>query len=404
MGKWTRRALIAAGSLVGGGLLLGVGGLAFAPNRWRIGRERAGAQGLNTWVAVTRDNRVLIQVPHCDIGQGAQSALAMMLADELDADWNSVEVYEAPALPELANGHLLTAFLPLKSLPGPLQRGYLYATYRLTRLGGFQVTGGSASVRATGQFGMRIAGAAAREMLLRAAARRWRVDWRDCNARDSFVTHLPSGRRATFGELAPLAASFAPPTRPRLKTRSELRLVGTTQRRHDIPAKVDGSAIFGADVRVPQMLYAAIRAAPAHGAVLLGCDPAPAQSMLGVHRVVTLPNAVAVVADSWWRAQRAVERLQPRFSEPAPDRRLDSAGLLAQHSAALERLGPNRAVNGAAAGSVPAGAGGPVVRARYELPFLHHATIEPMNATAQLRDGHLTVWTGVQDPLNAAHV
>ena len=165
MGKWTRRAFIGAGALVGGGLVLGVTGAALAPARHGLRSDDAESTGeLTTWILVTPDNLVTVLVPHCEMGQGAQTALAMMAAEEMDADWNLVRVKEAPALDAYANAYIVRAFV--NDVPGPFERGFDYGTYRLARWFGLQVTGGSMSVRGTGHHGMRVAGAAAREMLV----------------------------------------------------------------------------------------------------------------------------------------------------------------------------------------------------------------------------------------------
>src|SRR4030095_7509422 len=167
MGKWTRRAFIGAGALTGGGLFLGVTGAIFAPSRHSVRSDDATHTGeLNTWITITPDNIVTVIVPHCEMGQGAQTALAMMAAEEMDADWSLVRIKEAPALDEYANAYILHAYL---GAPRALERGYEYGMYRLARLAGLQITGGSLSVRTTGQYGMRVAGAAAREMLIAAA-------------------------------------------------------------------------------------------------------------------------------------------------------------------------------------------------------------------------------------------
>ena len=171
MGKWTRRAFIGTGTLVGGGFVLGVVGVAVSPSRHSVVTDGAEAKGeLNTWITVTPDNVVTILVPHCEMGQGAQMALAMMAAEEMEADWTLVRFNEAPALDAYANAYMVRAFAG-DSIPGPLSRAFDYGTYRLARWYGLQPTGGSSSVRATGQYGMRVAGAAAKEMLVAAAAK-----------------------------------------------------------------------------------------------------------------------------------------------------------------------------------------------------------------------------------------
>jgi len=338
MGKWTRRALIATGGVVGGGLLLGAGLFALAPNRigLRPDEDDPAAAQLATWLKITPDNEILVLVPHAELGQGAQTALAMMLADELDADWDRVRVQEAPALSGYANGHVLRGFLAgVIEVPPALVRGTEYSAFKLTQLMSYQITGGSVSVRGTGQFGMRAAGAAGRQMLLQAAARRWDVPVTECTARASTISHAASGRRATYGELASDAARLDPPAHPELKTRARFTIMGTPRRRFDLPSKTDGSAIYSADVRMPGLLHAAIRSAPVFGAKLQEVDAAVAQRMPGVRQVVRLESAVAVVADSWWRALQALAALEPVFTDGG-QAQFTSRSWFASQSAALD--------------------------------------------------------------------
>ena len=213
--KWTRRAFIGAGAHTGGGLVLGVAGAILSPSRHSVRSDDPESTGeLNTWITITPDNIVTVIVPHCELGQGAQTALAMMAAEEMDADWNLVRVKEAPATDQYANAYVGRAFL---GVPGPLQRSFDYGTYRIARLAGLQFTGGSLSVRSTGVYGMTVAGAAAREMLLSAAAEQFRVNASECTITASRITHTRSGQSATFGELAKAAASQSVPSRPTLK-------------------------------------------------------------------------------------------------------------------------------------------------------------------------------------------
>ena len=222
MGKWTRRGFIGAGVLVGGGLVLGVTGAALAPTRHGLRSDDAENTGeLTTWILVTPDNIVTVLVPHCEMGQGAQTALAMMAAEEMDADWNLVRVKEAPALDAYANAYIVRAFV--NDVPGPFERGFDYGTFRLARWFGLQVTGGSMSVRGTGHHGMRVAGAAAREMLVAAAAAQFGARPSDCTVASSRVTHTASGRSASFGELAKAATAQTVPTHPVMKIRSRTR-------------------------------------------------------------------------------------------------------------------------------------------------------------------------------------
>ena len=239
MGKWTRRAFIGAGSLVGGGFVLGVAGVAFAPVRHSVVSADAIEKGeLTTWITVTPDNVVTFLVPHCEMGQGSQTGLAMMAAEEMEAAWERVRIREAPALDAYANAYMLRAFTG-ESMPAPLGRALDYGAYRLARWFGTQATGGSLAVRGTG-YGVRVAGAAARQMLLAAAAARFGVSAADCTAAGSHVTHAPSGQSATFGELARAAAAIPAPANPPLKDPDAYTIRRTAKPRFDIPPKVNG--------------------------------------------------------------------------------------------------------------------------------------------------------------------
>ncbi len=272
MGKWTRRAFIGAGSLVGGGFVLGVAGVAFAPGRHSVVSADAIEKGeLTTWITVTPDNFVTILIPHCEMGQGSQTGLAMMAAEEMEAEWERVRIQEAPALDAYANAYLLRAFTG-DSMPAPLERAIDYGAYRLARWFGTQLTGGSLAVRGTG-YGMRIAGGAAREMLLAAAAERFGVPVAECAAARSHVTHTPSGQSATFGELARAAAAIPAPSNPPLKDPDTYTIRRTAKPRFDIPPKVNGGVRYGIDFTLPGMLYAAVDIAPVQGGRLMSVDP-----------------------------------------------------------------------------------------------------------------------------------
>ena len=388
MNRWSRRAFIGAGTVAGGGFLLGVAGFTFAPGRHSlVSADAAGRGQLTTWITISPDNFVTILIPHCEMGQGTQTALAMMTADELDADWPLVRVQEAPALDAYANGYIVRA-AGGHYVPAILGRGVDYGAYKVAEWFGFQVTGGSTAVRGTGEYGMRVAGAAAKEMLVAAAARQWGVSASECSAKRSRVMHAASGRSASFGELARAAASGRVPTSPTLKNPDSFTIRRTSPRRLDIPSKVDGSAKYAIDFSTPGMLYAAIEIAPVYGGALLAVDTAPAEAMPGVKKVVKLEEAVAVVADSFWRARRALAALKPEFSD-AGHGSVSSASIFAAFDKAL----------GAPPG-VPAHAA-KVVTAEYRVPFLAHATMEPMVCTAKVDGDRAEVWTGVQDPLNA---
>jgi isoquinoline 1-oxidoreductase beta subunit len=386
MGKWTRRAFIGAGALTGGGLLLGVTGAIVAPSRHSVRSDDPDATGeLNTWILVTPDNIVTVIVPHCEMGQGAQTALAMMAAEEMDADWSLVRIKEAPALDAYANAYIGRAFL---SVPRMLERGFDYGTYRIARLAGLQVTGGSLSVRSTGHYGMRVAGAAAREMLIAAAAKQFGARASECAIANSRVTHTASGKSATFGELAQAAVKESVPSRPVLKSPDAYTLRRTARTRVDLRSKVDGSAVYGIDFKLPGMLHAAVEIAPVFGGKLVSVDAAPAEQMPGVKRVVKLEEAVAVVADTYWQARMALAALKPAFDD-AGHGAVTSATIFAAFDQAL-----------GAPPDTPSGAA-TVVKADYRIPFLPHATMEPMACTARVTGDRAEVWAGTQDPLNS---
>ena len=285
MNKWSRRAFIGAGTVAGGGFLLGVAGFTFAPSRHSLVSADAAAKGqLTTWITITPDNVVNILIPHCEMGQGTPTALAMMAAEELEADWSLVRAQEAPAQDEYANGYIIRA-MGGGYVPAMLGRGV----------------------------GMRVAGAAAKEMLVAAAAKQWNVPASECVAKGSRVAHAASGKSASYGELARAAATQSVPTSPTLKNPDSFTIRRTSTKRLDIPSKVDGSAMYAIDFTTPGMLYAALAIAPVQGGKLVSVDTAPADAMPGVKKVVKLDEAVAVVADSFWRARRALAALKPLY-------------------------------------------------------------------------------------------
>jgi isoquinoline 1-oxidoreductase beta subunit len=389
MGKWTRRAFIGTGTLVGGGFVLGVAGLALAPSRHSVVPDHEPADGqLTTWIAITPDNIITVLIPHCEMGQGTHTALAMMAAEEMDADWSLVRAKEAPALDAYANAYIVRPMAP--RIPGPMVRGLDYGGYRLARWFGFMTTGGSLAVRGTGVYGMRVAGAAAKEMLVAAAAQKFGVASSECVTRDSRVAHTASGRSVTFGELAALASRVAVPTSPALKSPDSYTIRRTAKPRFDIPPKVDGRAIYAIDFAWPEMLHAAIEMAPAAGGRLTSVDAAPAEGMPGVKKVVRLDDAVAVVADTYWHARRGLAALKPVFDDGGHG----GVSTKTIFAAFDQSLGPAAAM----------AANTKSVAADYRVPFLAHATMEPMVCTARVESGRTEVWTGVQDPLNARSV
>ena len=293
MGKWTRRGFISAGVIAGGGLIVGV---AIRPGN-RAGDFASYAKGddetlLHTWVKLDSNNVVTAIVPHSEMGQGVGTALAQMLADELDADWNLVKFEEAPAISAFANypmgKAMLMGGLEMPDFVVPTVDGVLIRTAQALDL---QITGGSLSVRTTGAYGMRVAGAAVKEMLRIAAAEAWQVPVDQVVARDSQLIHEATGQSEPYSTFAAAAAEMTPPASPILKTPDEFKIMGRHVQRHDLPSKVDGTATFALDVRVPNMLYATVKRAPTFGGGVDNIDDTLTRAIKGVVDVVRLPAA-----------------------------------------------------------------------------------------------------------------
>jgi len=357
---------------------------------------------LGGWVRIAPDDTVTVYVPHVDMGQGVHTALAMLLAEELDADWNHVRAEQAPADKAFANRFLAEGWiLQDRELPTLLD-GLVDTMFGLaSRTMNLQLTGGSTAVRFTGQVGMRTIGAGARSLLLNAAAARWQVPVGELTAERSVVVHAASGRRARYGELAADAAQLSMPATPALKAASDFKLIGTSPPRSDIPAKVRGAAPYDIDLQLPGMLVATVRAAPVHGERLQSVDAAPAMAVRGVKRVIPLADAVAVVADGYWAARRGADALAPVFADGG-QRDVDSEAIFRQHELALNEGKSKAAVErGNAKAQFDRAAKDRVVHALYRVPFLHHAAMQPISGCARFHEGRLTVWAGQQDPLGS---
>jgi isoquinoline 1-oxidoreductase beta subunit len=398
--------MIVLGGLGAAGAL--VVGYALWPSR-RLQRAnaldaKAGERFVASWVKIADDDTVTIVVPHCDMGTGIFTALPQMAAEELDADWSKVNVEMAPSDPLFANGALGEGFILSQQhmtgdqIPAFL-RGTVANTFRaIATHMNLQTTGGSSAVRTTGVYGMRVAGAAAREMLVKAAAARWNVPASECTTKASRVTHSPSGRSLRYGELATEATAYSASANPALKPRSQYQLVGKPVKRLDIPAKVNGATKYGIDTQLPGMMYAAIRIAPVFGSKLKAVEVSEALKRRGVHKIVRLDDAVVVIADRFWRARDAAAALNPVFDAGA-NGNVTSAAITARRTEALNGtdLSDDLKVGDARA----ALSRGAVIEATYQVPYLAHATMEPMNATALYKDGSLQVWAGTQDGLGA---
>jgi isoquinoline 1-oxidoreductase beta subunit len=366
----TRRRVLTATGQAAAGLWLGIdwpAGAAAqpAPAAAPPPRTTFGDPQLAAYLEITPDNVVRVALPEAELGQGAYSTLPLILADELGADWATVEVRQTGADDRLAN--------PMK---------------------GFQATGRSMSVRGYYPL-LRRLGATARELLCGAAAARWKVPVAECAAAGSRVRHARSGREASFAELLEAAAALPLPLDVRLRSRAELRMIGRSVPRKDIPPKVTGTAEFSSDVRLPGMRVAVIAHAPVFGSALASVDEAAAMAGPGVRAVVRLPSAVAVVADDFWQASRALARLQPVFAA-SPNDAVDTAALRASREAGL--AGPGVPVS--SVGDAPAriAAADRQLEFVYDVPYLAHATMEPMCCVAWVRDGACELWAPTQGP------
>ncbi|MGP7794906.1 molybdopterin cofactor-binding domain-containing protein [Sphingomonas sp. CLY1604] len=339
------------------------------------------------WLKIGDDGHVTVAVPQLEHGQGVYTALPQIVADELGADWRTVGVEAAPANPLYANPLALDDLLEgtLARLPESLEG-------TLATRAGLMATGGSTSVRMF-EDECRTAGAAARALLCKAAGRRWGVAWTDCAVDAGFVTH--GTRRLRFAALAAEAAGESVPDPLPIGVQGAGKLVGRPLPRIDVPAKVDGSASYAGDIRLPDMVHAAIRQGPIGDSRLLRVDSAAADRIRGVLAVVENPRWVAAVATTWWAANRALDAMAPRFAthDPADDTRIAAA-----LDAALAQAGTRIAGVG---DPDPLLAGAGVVTADYTARLGLHASLEPMSATAAFRAGRLEIWMPSAAPMAA---
>ncbi len=350
----SRRGFLVAGSA--GVLLLSAGAFAKAPS------ERGASFG--AWLRIGADDSVTILMAQSEMGQGISTTLPVALADELGADWSKVVTEWSPFDP-----------------------AYRHPQY------GWMFTGNSES-SSTFYPIMRTMGAAAREMLVSAAAARWKVDPAAISVANGMIRDPASGRSATFGALAEAAAMLPVPSAPKIKPDSALTLIGRSQPRRDIPTKTDGSAIFGIDITMPGMGVAAIRRAPSPGGKLESYDKEAIMARRGVLSVVEIPSGLAVVADRYWTARRALDDGALVFSA-GPMADYSTAGQRADHAARLKTAEfMTKAKKGDAIARLAAS--GDVIDATYEIPVQAHATMEPMNCTAHVTADRCELWVPTQ--------
>jgi isoquinoline 1-oxidoreductase beta subunit len=325
------------------------------------------ADEVNAWIVIHPDDRVVIRIARSEMGQGTYTALAQLVAEELDCDWARVSAEFASP-----NEHI-----------------------RRNRIWGSMSTGGSQGVRQSEDY-VRKAGAGARHMLLAAAAQQWQVTAAECVVDRGVITHRPSGRHLSYGQVAHAAARQMPPKEVKLRDAKDWKIAGHPVQRLDLPDKVRGKPVFGVDVDLPGMLHASIAQCPVFGGQLKHVDAAAAEKRRGVRKVVQAADFVAVVADSWWRANEALKAMTVEWT-PGAYAHADNASIAAMLREGLTAKDLASARKQGDVGHALASAA-KVIEAEYESPYLNHATMEPQTCTAWLRaDGFLDVWTSTQN-------
>lgn len=387
-GRITRRAFLVTTAAVAGGLAFGVWkAREVPPNPLRPG---TGAAALNPWLIIGPDGPTVV-VPRAEMGQGVQTTLAALVAEELDVPWQDVRVIHGPPAQAYFNGALLEAGLPYPAYALSERQVWVGEQMAaLPKMLSLQVTGGSTSTVDAFEK-MRLAGATARETLKLAAAKRLAADPADLRTENGLVLG-PDHATLSYASLVADAALIEPPEVD-LRHPSEWRFLGKEMPRVDMLAKVTGTAQFGVDVRLPGMKFATVRMNPRLGGPMIGFDPAPALALPGVERVIDLGTGVAVVAATTWHAFRGAAAVGIEWG-PAPYPET-SAGIFDAIAGAFE-AGPNSTLRDQ--GTIPEPGEGEVT-AEYRVPFLAHATMEPMNATAHRTDAGLEIWCGNQAPL-----
>ncbi len=373
--RLSRRRFLVMTAGAGAGLTLGMllpGCSREQPVQIQAGPGKAGGEVIaparfepNAFVRIGTDNRVTVIIKHLEMGQGSYTGLATLVAEELDAAWTQIDVEGAPA-----------------------DAG----TYNNLFWGKMQGTGGSTAI-ANSYEQMRKAGAAAREMLIAAAARKWAVDAGDITVQDGMLRHPAGGHQASFGELAELAAQEVVPEEVLLKEPGEFRLIGTRVPRKDSKAKTNGTALFTQDVKLPGMLTALVAHPPRFGATVKSFDARRARAIDGVDAVVEIPNGVAVLGKDFWSASKGRDALEIEWDESGAFM-LGSDELLAQYKALADTPGSVARNDGDVPAVLPSAS--KTVQATLEFPFLAHAALEPMNCVMQQHEAGVEIWNGEQ--------
>ncbi len=355
----SRRRFLRQSAALAGSFVLGIQG------RSALAASNNAATEVTHWVVIQPDDTVVIRIARSELGQGTFTGLAQLVAEELECDWSKVR-------PEYAdvNEHM-----------------------RRKKIWKDMSTGGSRGIRDSHEY-VRKGGAAAREMLVAAAAQQWQVPVSECRADQGVVTHA-SGRQARYGELAALAATMPVPENPPLKDPKIWKIAGTSPARFDIPAKVNGSQVYASDVRLPGMLHASILQCPVFGGYLKSHDDSAARGMPGVKQVVVADDWIAVVAANWWQANQALKKVRVDW-ETAGKEKVSSDSIMAYLREGLNAKSVPVARKDGDAGQAFAAAH-QVIEAEYTTGFMNHATMEPQTATALYAPDRLEVWVGTQN-------
>lgn len=357
-----RRRFLQQSAVLGGGLVLGF----HLPASAHAATAAGAAAEVNAWIVIAPDDSVTIRVARSEMGQGSFTGLPMLVAEELECDWSKVRAEYAPTAEHL-------------------KRNRVFVT---------MATGGSRAIRDSQEY-LRRAGATARAMLVGAAADAWQVPAGECVAANSWITHSPSGRRVSFGQVAAAAARQPVPSDIKLKDPKGWKLLGRAVPRLDLPDKVTGKPVFGIDAQVPGMVYAAIAQSPVFGGKPRQVDEKSIAGRRGVIGVVTLDDAVAVLADNWWRADQALRALKIDW-DSGDGARVGSAEITALLRAGLAAPDLPLARNDGDCAQALASAT-KTIEAEYAVPFLNHATMEPQTCTAWVRDGRVDIWVPTQN-------
>jgi isoquinoline 1-oxidoreductase beta subunit len=361
----SRRQFIKGSALAGGGLILGFTLPMVNKALARQGDVEKATYPIDSWIQIDQQGRVNFVIPVSEMGQGSQTALAMILADEIGADYSAIQV-KNPTNNPLFNNPMF----------------------------GMQLTGGSTAVRAWWE-PLRVVGATARGMLIEAAAKQWNVAASNCNVQDSFVTNKQSGTKLHFRELVKQAASLSPPDKPQLKKSSDYQYIGKPMKRIDTPAKVNGEAVFGIDVVVPGMLVATVKQSPVFGGEVDKYDKAAAMKVKGVKAVVPIDHGIAVVANSYWQAKKGLDVLNVSFKGGLTEGFSTKVLERAYDDALFDEINSRNAFSHGNAKDEMKNAHD-VHAMKYHAPYLAHTTMEPMNATAHVTADKCEIWAPTQ--------